>query len=86
MAVISGWIAKAQVKNAKRRQVPPAATFENPPGDDTSGSAWDLPDLIASLQETQAVRVDYTTFRRSRSSATLDGLQDLSRVCRCPLG
>lgn len=43
MAAQSAEIYKAQVGSCKARRVPPLSTLKNPPGDDVSGSAWDLP-------------------------------------------
>ena len=43
MATQAAWIMEEQVNTCKRRKVPPAATLENPPGDQKCGSAWQLP-------------------------------------------
>ena len=74
---------------------PSAATLENPPGDEVSGSAWDLPELETALQETKGEKVYYNTcafqsktkernFKPGIFAGKLEGLKNVNKVCLCP--
>ena len=95
MATQSGNLYQEQVRNCAQRRVPAASTLENPPGDQTSGSAWDLPEIKKCLKETNGEVVHYNTcafqtkdkvrtFKPGVFAGKLDGLQGVNRVCRCP--
>ena len=43
---VGGLDGGPQLQSSKRRQTPPVATLENPPGDPEKGSAWMLPEVI----------------------------------------
>ena len=69
--------------------------MENPPGDETSGSAWSLPELKRDLKDMAGEKVEFNTcayqtgkkrwYKKAMWGGKMEGgLQDLSRVCRCP--
>ena len=95
MAVRSTWAHKKQVETCRRRQVPPCTTLENPPGNENSGSAWMLPEIVTALIDTNSTEVEFNKcafqsqlkerwFKPSKWAGRLEGLTELARVCRCP--
>ena len=95
MACQSARVYEAQVNSAKRRQVPPVATLENPPGDVTSGSAWDLGEVEGALLRTEGKKAAYNTcafmskektrfFKPGIWAGRLENISKLQKVCRCP--
>ena len=95
MAVRSTWAHRKQVETCRRRQVPACSTLENPPGNDTSGSAWMLPEIVVALADTGSSEVEFNTcayqsklkerwFKPSKWAGRLEGLHELAKVCRCP--
>ena len=95
MAVHSGWLHEEQVRSAKRRGVPAVSTLENPPGDEVAGSAWMLPELEKSLENTGSMVVQFNTcafqrrvaerwYKPAQWAGRLEGLERLNRKCNCP--
>ena len=95
MATQSARVYEAQVTSAKRRQVPPASTMENPPGDQVSGSAWDLGEIEGALRRTEGKMIHYNTcafmskektrfFKPGVWAGRLENITKLQKVCRCP--
>ena len=95
MAAQAAWIMEEQVENAKLRRVPPAATLENPPGDEKCGSAWQLPEIRIVMKNTNASVAQFNTcsfqtkakvrwYKPGQFVGRLEGLDQLARVCRCP--
>ena len=95
MATQSANLYKAQVVACAKRKIPGTSTMKIPPGDESSGSAWDLPELIKVLNETNGEKVHYNTcafqskekvrmFKPGVFGGKLDGLKGLNKVCRCP--
>ena len=95
MAVRSTWAHQKQVETCRRRQIPTCSTLENPPGSETSGSAWMLPEVVTTLLDTGSAEVEFNTcayqsklkerwFKPSKWAGRLEGLHELARVCRCP--
>ena len=79
----------------RARGIPELGTLENPPGDEVSGAAWDLPEIIRDLKEMAGETVVFNTcafqtstrrwFKKAKWGGKMEGgLQDLSKVCRCP--
>ncbi len=95
MATQAAWLMEEQVECCKRRRVPPAATLENPPGDDKVGSAWHLPEVKQSLKNANASIAQFNTcsfqtkqktrwYKPGQFAGRLEGLEKLAKVCRCP--
>ena len=95
MATQSAKVYEAQVNSARKRHTPPLATLENPPGDNVSGSAWDLGEVESALSRTEGKRVDYNTcafqtkererfYKPGVWAGRLDNITKLQKVCRCP--
>ena len=94
MATQAAQIYEAQINSCKACKVPPQATLANPPGNEESGSAWDVPEVAACLQRTDAQRAHFNTCayqlkskeRHYKPGVWAGRLQDLgkSKVCRCP--
>ena len=95
MATQSGWLMEEQVESCRKRRVPPAATLENPPGDDQVGSAWHLPEIKQSLKNTNASIAQFNTcsfqtkqktrwYKPGQFAGRLEGLEMIAKVCRCP--
>ena len=95
MAVRSTWAHQKQVETCQRRQIPVCSTLENPPGNDTCGAAWMVPEIVTTLLDTNSAEVEFNTcafqsklkerwFKPSKWAGRLEGLTELSRVCRCP--
>lgn len=88
MATQAAQIYEAQINSCKARKVPPQATLENPPGNEESGSAWDVPGVAACLQRTDAQRAHFNTCayqlkrkeRHYKPGVWAGRLQDLSKV------
>ena len=62
----AAWLYGDQVNACLHRKVPPLSTLENPPGNEVSGSAWDLPEVEAKLQATKGKKVPFNTRDRER--------------------
>ena len=88
-------LVKKHCITCRARGVPELGTFENPPGDETSGAAWDLPEIIRDLKEMAGETVEFNTcsyqtgkrrwFKKAKWGGKMEGgLQDLSKVCKCP--
>ena len=95
MACQSAELYKAQVRSCEARKIPSASTLENPPGDNVSGGAWDLPELEAAIQDTKGEKIFYNTcafqtkskarsFKPGIFGGKLEGIKEVNRVCRCP--
>ena len=95
MAAQAGWLMEEQVQTCKRRGIPPAATLENPPGDQKCGSAWQLPELRQVMSNVNASVAQFNTcsfqtklktrwFKPGQFVGRLEGLDQLARVYRCP--
>ena len=95
MATQAAWIMEEQVNSCKRRKVPPAATLENPPGDQRCGSAWQLPEIRIVMDSTKASVAQYNTcafqskskvrwYKPGQFVGRLEGLDQIARICRCP--
>eukprot|EP00438_Fugacium_kawagutii_P013595 Skav223056 [mRNA] locus=scaffold1069:377188:381031:+ [translate_table: standard] len=56
LATRSGWMLEAQIESAEERMIPAVGTLENPPGDEHCGPAWQLPELMDSLEKTRSVK------------------------------
>ena len=87
-------LMEAQLQSSKRRQTPPVATLENPPGDPEKGSAWMLPEVIKFMKNHGIEVAEFnacaymTSARRHKKpgkfGGRLAGLSSLSKPCRCP--
>ena len=88
-----------QVHSQRLRQVPDAATLENPPGSDTQaeGPAWRLPEFeefARKMKTTEAIfnpcayqmRERTRWFKPAKFAGLLAGLASLRRQCHCPHG
>ena len=95
MACQSGKIYETQIAACKRRKVPPLGSMENPPGDEVSGSAWDLPELQGALQRTGGSMARYNTcaymsrekvrfYKPGVWAGKLEDISKLQKVCLCP--
>ena len=95
MATSTTSVVEAHCVACRKRGVPEAGTLENPPGDQQSGSAWDLGEVKKALMDMGGETVDFNTcayqtskkrwYKSARWGGKIDGgLKDLSRVCRCP--
>ena len=95
MAAQAGWLMEGQVNSDKERRVPTASTVENPPGDDKCAPAWCLPELKDALERVDATKVPFNAcafqsklkvrhFKPGMWAGRLEGLNNLSKVCRCP--
>ena len=95
MATQAAWIMEEQVNTCKRRKVPPAATLENPPGDQKCGSAWQLPEIRIVMDNTRASVAQYNTcafqskskvrwYKPGQFVGRLEGLDQIARICKCP--
>ncbi len=95
MAAQAAWVMEEQVETSKRRKIPPAATLENPPGDEKCGSAWQLPEIRIVMKNTNASVAQFNTcsfqtksksrwFKPGQFVGRLEGLDQLASVCRCP--
>ena len=88
-------LIKGHCITCRRRGVPELGTYENPPGDEWSGSAWMLPEIKQDLAEMAGEQVEFNTcayqigkkrwYKKAMWGGKMEGgLKDLSRVCRCP--
>ena len=87
-------LMEAQLQSPKRRQTPPVATLENPPGDLEKGSAWMLPEVMKFMKGQSIEVAEFNTCAYMTSSrrhkkpgkfgGRLAGLSTLSKPCRCP--
>ena len=95
MACQSAKMYEAQVNSCRKRKVPPLSSMENPPGDEVSGSAWDLPEVSEALRRTGGERADYNTcayqskekvrfYKPGVWAGKLESVKKLQKVCRCP--
>eukprot|EP00435_Cladocopium_sp_Y103_P052211 s157_g16.t1 len=95
MATQSAEIYQEQVRSCEARKVPPAATLENPPGNEVSGSAWDVPEVDRCLNKTSGKKVPYNTcaymvkdkvrhLKPGVWAGRMQGIEKLQKVCRCP--
>ena len=95
MATSTTNVVESHCVACRKRGVPESGTLENPPGDQQSGSAWDLGEVKKALMDMGGGMVDFNTcayqtskkrwYKSARWGGKLDGgLRDLSRVCRCP--
>ena len=94
LAVRSVWLAEAQIQSSKRRQTPPIATLENPPGNEEKGSAWKLPEVIKFMEGKSVETADFNMCaymvhtkrhkKPGRFGGRLAGLSSLAKPCRCP--
>ncbi len=95
MACQSAKIYEAQVISCRKRKVPPLSSLENPPGDEVSGSAWDLPEVASALERTGGIKAEYNTcayqskekvrfYKPGVWAGRLEDVAKLQKVCRCP--
>ena len=94
LATRSVGLMEAQLQSSKRRQTPPVATLENPPGDLEKGSAWMLPEVMKFMKGQSVEVAEFNTCAYMTSSrrhkkpgkfgGRLAGLSTLSKPCRCP--
>ena len=95
MATSTTSVVESHCVACRKRGVPESGTLENPPGDQQSGSAWDLGEVRKALKDMGGEMVDFNTcayqtskkrwYKSARWGGKLDGgLKVLSRVCRCP--
>ena len=95
MATSTTSVVESHCVACRKRGVPESGTLENPPGDQQSGSAWDLGEVRKALKDMGGEMVDFNTcayqtskkrwYKSARWGGKLDGgVRDLSRVCRCP--
>lgn len=95
MATGTTQVIENQCIGCRRRAVPELGTLENPPGDERSGSAWDLGEIKEAFKSMKGETVDFNTcayqttkkrwLKSARWGGKMDGgLKDLSRVCKCP--
>eukprot|EP00434_Breviolum_minutum_P040624 symbB.v1.2.036105.t1/scaffold5010.1/size60825/7 len=86
MATQAAWIMEEQVNSCKRRKVPPAATLENPPGDQRCGSAWQLPEIRIVMDSTKASVAQYNTCAFQSKSKVLYGSSGSLELARWVVG
>ena len=95
LATQTTWLARRQVQSCRKRGVPELATLKNPPGSERSGAAWDLPEIDQALKDMSASIVEFNTcafqqkqrerwWKPAKWAGKLEGLETLSRVCKCP--
>lgn len=88
-------VHRSQVNSARERGVPEVSSLENPPGTDEHGSAWAVPEIKATIEETKSTEVEFNAcayqtklrerwFKPSKWVGKLEGLARLSKICRCP--
>ena len=86
-----------QIQSQRRRQVPEAATLENPPGSKSQveGSMWALPETMEWMEHFECLSAWFNTcaFQRkernrwlkpTKFAGRLKGLESLHRKCSCP--
>ena len=86
------WSANQQLQSL---QSSTSSYVGKPPGNEESCSAWDVPDIAACLQRTDAQRAHFNTcayqlkskerhYKPGVWAGRLQDLSKLSKVCRCP--
>eukprot|EP00435_Cladocopium_sp_Y103_P065495 s591_g27.t1 len=95
MATQAVQIYEMEVKSCVARRVTPLATFENPPGNDSSSGVWGLPEVARCLQNTSGRKIPYDACafqvkdkdrwaRQGMWAGRLENIHKIQRVCKCP--